>query len=122
MHEISIAEGIIEIIEGQIKSIRDKSLTSNIGRVKSIKLKIGEMSGVVPDALEFSFQIASKGTVAEGAALNIEHVPLTALCSDCSESFHIKGYCFECSRCGGTNFKVITGRELLIEEIEVEDT
>lgn len=122
MHELSIAEGIIEILERQIKSIRDKALSTNTGRVKAIKLKIGEMSGVVPDALKFSFEIASKGTIAEGAELYIEHVPLTAFCSDCSESFHIKGYCFECSRCGGTNFKVITGRELLIEEIEVEDT
>ncbi len=110
MHELAIAGSIIDILKGQVK-----------GRVTSIKLRIGEMSGVVPDALRFSFQIASEGTIAEGATLDIEHVPLTAKCSDCSETFYIKDYCFECSRCSGSNFKVIAGRELMIEEVEVED-
>lgn len=108
MHELAIAESIIGILKEQTK-----------GRVNSIKLKIGEMAGVVPSALEFSFQIASKGTMAEGAALYIEHVPITAKCDDCSKVFQIKGYCFECASCGGGNFKLITGRELLIEEIDV---
>lgn len=110
MHELVIAENIIDILKEQIR-----------GKITSIKLKIGEMSGVVPSALEFSFEIASKGTFAEGATLDIERVPLTAKCSDCSETFYIKDYCFECSRCSGSNFKVIAGRELLIEEVEVED-
>lgn len=109
MHELAIAESIIGILKEQAK-----------GRVNSVKLKIGEMAGVVPSALEFSFQIASKGTLAEGAALYIEHVPLTGKCDDCSEVFRIKDYCFECISCGGSNFKLISGRELLIEEIDVE--
>lgn len=110
MHELTIVESIIDILKGQVK-----------GKITSIKLRIGEMSGVVPDALRFSFQIASEGTIAEEATLYIEHVPLTAKCSDCSETFHIQNYCFECYMCGGSNFKVITGRELMIEEVEVED-
>lgn len=110
MHELAIAESILDVLRAQVK-----------GRITSIKLKIGEMSGVVPDALRFSFQIASEGTAAKGATLDIEHVPLTARCNNCSETFHIKNYCFECSRCGGNNFKVIAGRELSIEEVEVED-
>ncbi len=110
MHELAIAESILDALKEQVK-----------GKVASIKLRIGEMSGVVPDALRFSFQIASEGTIAQGATLNIEHVPLTARCNDCLETFHIKNYCFECSVCGGSNFKVISGRELMIEEVEVED-
>lgn len=110
MHELAIAEGILEALKEQIK-----------GRIISIKLRIGQMSGIVPSALEFSFQIASKGTTAEGATLYIEHVPITARCDDCSDTFQIKNYCFECSICGGSNFKIITGRELLIDEVEVED-
>lgn len=108
MHELAIAESIIGILKEQAK-----------GRVNSVKLKIGEMAGVVPSALEFSFQIASKGTMAEGAALYIENVPLTGKCDDCSEVFRIKDYCFECVSCGGSNFKLIAGRELLIDEIDV---
>lgn len=110
MHELAIAEGILDALKGQVK-----------GKITSVKLRIGEMSGVVPEALRFSFQIASEGTIAEGAILDIEHVPLTARCADCSETFHIKNYSFECSRCGGGNFKVVGGRELIIEEVEVED-
>lgn len=109
MHELAIAEGIISILKEQTN-----------GRINSVKLKIGEMSGVMPSALEFSFQIASKGTLAEGAKLHIENVPIAARCDDCSEVFKIKDYCFECASCGGSNFKLIAGRELLIEEIDVE--
>lgn len=111
MHELAIAESIISILKEQAK-----------GRVNSVKLKIGEMAGVVPSALEFSFQIASKGTMAEGAALYIEHVPITAKCDDCSKVFQIKDYCFECASCGGGNFKLTAGRELLIEEIDVDES
>lgn len=111
MHELAIAESIIGILKEQTK-----------GRVNSVKLRIGEMAGVVPSSLEFSFQIASKGTMAEGAALYIEHVPITAKCDDCSKVFQINGYCFECVSCGGGNFKLITGRELLIEEIDVDES
>lgn len=111
MHELAIAESIIGILKEQTK-----------GRVNSVKLRIGEMAGVVPSALEFSFQIASKGTMAEGAALYIEHVPITAKCDDCSKVFQIKGYCFECASCGGGNFKLTAGRELLIEEIDVDES
>jgi len=117
MHELAIAESIIGILKEQTSSALGGS---GGGKINSVKLKIGEMAGIVPSALEFSFQIASKGTLAEGAALYIENVPITAKCDDCSKVFQIKGYCFECASCGGGNFKLITGRELLIEEIDVE--
>jgi hydrogenase nickel incorporation protein HypA/HybF len=110
MHELAIAESIIDALKEQVK-----------GKITSIKLRIGEMSGVVPESLRFSFQIASEGTAAEGATLDIEHVPLTAMCNNCLETFRIQNYCFECSGCGRSNFKVISGRELMIEEVEVED-
>lgn len=111
MHELSIAESVLDIIKKQVKD-----------RVTAVRLRIGELSGVVPEALEFSFQSASMGTLAEGAALVIERVPLTARCGDCDEVFKINDYCFACAKCGGGNFKLITGRELQIEEIEVADT
>ena len=110
MHELAVAEGILDVLKKQVQD-----------RILSVKLKIGEMSGVVPEALEFSFQTASVGTLAEGASLIIERVPLTARCGDCAEVFKVQDYCFACAKCGGANFKLITGRELLIEEIEVED-
>lgn len=110
MHELAIAESIVGILKEQTS-----------GKINSVKLKIGEMSGVVPSALEFSFQMASKGTQAEDAALLIEHVPVTAGCEDCSKIFEIKDYCFECAFCGGHNFRLLTGRELFIEEIDVDE-
>ncbi len=110
MHELSLAQGILDVIRAH---------TSN--KVVSIRLRIGELSGVVNEALEFAFRAASTATIADGAALLIERVPLTAKCSDCSETFPIHNYCFECPRCKGRNFRVISGRELQIEEIEIED-
>jgi len=116
MHELAIAESIIGILKEQTSSALGGS---GGGKINSVKLKIGEMAGIVPSALEFSFQIASKGTLAEGAALYIKNFPLTGKCDDCSEVFRIKDYCFECVSCGGSNFKLIAGRELLIDEIDV---
>lgn len=110
MHEMAIAQGILDII---------RENTSK--RVISIRLRIGEMSGVVNEALEFSFRAASTGTIAEGASLLIERVHLAAKCSDCSGTFTVHHYCFECPACKGRNFRIISGRELQIEEIEVQD-
>ena len=86
MHELAIAESIIGILKEQTSSALGGS---GGGKINSVKLKIGEMAGIVPSALEFSFQIASKGTLAEGAALYIENVPLTGKCDDCSEVFWV---------------------------------
>lgn len=112
MHELSIATNIINVIEEQQRE-------HGFERVSKIHLKIGEFSSVVPEALEFSFGIAARGTVAEGAELVIEIIPLMLRCRSCGEEFHSEPYIFVCPNCGGTELEMLSGTELQIDSIEV---
>jgi hydrogenase nickel incorporation protein HypA/HybF len=109
MHEIAIVESIIDIVSSEMKK-------HNMTRVETIKLKIGEMSHIMPDALTFGFDISSKGTPLEGAKLIIETVPIRGQCKDCDTEFTIKDMIDTCPKCGGISFKIISGKELEIVE------
>lgn len=113
MHELSIAENILSIVE-------DYARRNDASKVVSVKLRIGEMSGVQPEPLAFCFEICANGTVAEGASLEIERVPLSARCRACNVAFDVEGYCFLCPDCGSTEVEIISGRELQVTEMEVE--
>ena len=90
--------------------------------MEKIRVKVGKASGVVADSLLFSFECARAGTVAEGASLEIEEVPVGGYCRDCSRDFDVDGqYVLECPRCGGPSFSVDRGHELEVIDLEVED-
>ena len=112
MHELSIATNIVNLIEEQRKE-------HGFERVSKIYLKIGEFSSVVPEALEFSFSIAAKGTVAEAAELVIEIIPLMLRCKTCGKEFHTEPYIFICPDCGNTDLEMLSGTELQIDSLEV---
>lgn len=113
MHEMAIAQSLLEIIEGEMASWPSS-------RLKEVKLRIGVLSGVVPEALEFAFQVASQGTVAEGALLRIERVPFRVRCESCKGTFEEDLPFMVCPRCGG-EVEILSGRELEIESMEIED-
>ncbi len=113
MHEVSICEGIIGILE-------EHSAMKGGSRITSVRLKIGEMAGVVEDSMRFAFEVVSKGTLAEGAELIIDSVPLTARCRACGVEFRIFNYAFSCAICRSPEIEVVSGRELIVEEIEME--
>jgi len=113
MHEVSICESIIDILS-------DQAAREGATRVTSVRLRIGEMSGVVEDSLRFAFEVVSKDTLAEGAELVIVSVPLAARCRACAVEFRIEGYAFSCSSCGSPDIEVVSGREMLVEEIELQ--
>jgi len=114
MHEVSICESIMDILRAQAGE-------SGSARVTSVKLKIGELSGVVEDSLRFAFEVVSKDTLAEGATLIVDNVPLTARCRSCGRDFHVVGYAFSCTHCDSPEIEIVSGRELLVEEIELAD-
>lgn len=113
MHEFAIATNLLQIIEEQKRAY-------NFGKVEKIYLNIGEFSNVVPEALEFSFKIVAEGTVAAGAELVINIVPLRLKCLICKEEFHSEPYLFVCPKCGGGDLEILSGNELQIESIEVD--
>ena len=95
--------------------------TNGRARVKIVRLRIGELAGVVPESLRFCFEVASEGTVAQGAELQIEHVPLIGRCRACGADFHVEGYIFICPHCESPHVELISGDELEVVELEVED-
>ena len=111
MHEIAIVESIIDIISTEMKK-------HNMTRVETIKLRIGEMSHVMPDALTFSFDVSSKGTSLEGAKLIIETVPTKGRCKGCGTEFTIKDTFDICPECNGISYEIISGKELEIAEFD----
>ena len=114
MHELSIAQSIVDIVLQHLPKGEGVS-------VRSVRLRLGAMAGVVPDSLEFCFGAITEGTPLEGAALEIEHIPLTAHCDDCGRNGDIEPTLFACSSCGSTSLTVLSGREMQVRDIEVEE-
>lgn len=113
MHEVSIVEGLIGIIE-------DAAMKNGISKVSEVSLRIGAMRQVVPDALVFAFEVLGKGTVADGAAISIKEVPTRARCRECAMEFMVEDFCFICTSCDSGDVEVVEGKELYIDSLEGE--
>lgn len=113
MHELAITTSLLAVA-------LDKAEQSGVRRIRSIRLRIGELSGYVPDAVELNFSMLAAGTVAEGAALVIEPVPLRCACRRCGRDYPGKPDDFRCPECGASDITVTGGREMFIESMEVE--
>ena len=113
MHELAITEGIIEAAIPEAEKYGAK-------RILEIRLKIGELSGVMPECIQYYFDIASKGTIAENAKLKIEKIPVTVRCLDCGFEGVIDRKKIRCPDCGGTELKLIGGREYFVDSLEAE--
>ena len=113
MHELGITESILNIALA-------KANEAQASKVLHINLVIGELSGFVPDCIQFYFDFLGKDTVAEGAALHFELVPTELRCRDCNAVFHAEDIVWSCPTCGGGNVEICRGREFYIESLEVE--
>lgn len=113
MHEMAIAQGILDIVL--------KIATENKAvKVTGIKLLIGQMTQVEPESLKFGFAALSMRSIAEGADVEIKIVPLVAQCNRCRQKFPVEGYCFICPNCKSVSVTLVSGRELAVEYLEVE--
>ena len=113
MHELSIIESILEIAEEHAREANSSSITV-------IRLRLGQFTAIAREALEFAFDIARLGTLAEHARLEIEVVPLILHCIVCDAATQpTNARCFHCVQCGFP-LKFVSGKELQIESIEVE--
>jgi len=113
MHEVGIAQGILDIA---IENCKKRGYSG----IESIKVKIGKAAGVVPDSLLFAFEVAKLDTIAEKASLAIDEIPVSGFCNDCSKEFTVdEAYVVCCPYCKGFSIRIDTGRELNVEEMEV---
>jgi hydrogenase nickel incorporation protein HypA/HybF len=113
MHELSITQSMLNLVLEQA----GKAKANKVGK---INLVIGGMTGVVGECVQFYFDLLSKGTPADGAALAIKAVPIKAKCRDCGKLFKVREFDWTCPRCSGNNIEIVAGKELFVESIEVE--
>lgn len=114
MHELAVAQRLLEIVEQEARPYAG-------ARVRRISLRIGRLSAVVPDALRFAFDAITRGGIAEGACLEIEEVPLSIRCRQCEEVFEVEDPFMVCPQCEGVDVELVSGRELEIRSMEIED-
>jgi hydrogenase nickel incorporation protein HypA/HybF len=113
VHELSLVASVFDVLE-------EKAREHGAARVTKVVLKVGRMSGVFPDLLESAFDTYKKGTLAEGARLEIFVVPVKVRCPDCGGADVREETDFSCAACGSRRVEIIEGRELVVEKIELE--
>ena len=113
MHEMSIAEGIIQVLEDQAEA-------QGYQKVKTVWLEIGPLAMIETEALAFCFDAVTKSTLAEGAELKIINVQGQAFCMQCLKNVTITQRYDSCPECGSHQLQVTQGDEMRIKELEVE--
>lgn len=113
MHEMSLAEGILRIIEDQAES-------RGFRRVLRVRLEIGELAGVEVDALRFAFDAVKSNGIAKDAVLEIESVPGEGWCMDCATTVPIAALYADCPECGGVRVRATGGMDMRVVDLEVD--
>ena len=113
MHELSIATNIVEIALEYAKK-------NNAEEVREIEIEVGELSGVVIQALEFAMDSATKNTIIENAKIILNKVKGYAKCLNCQNEFSATSLYEECPKCNTFNPEIIRGKELQVKSLVVE--
>ena len=113
MHEMTIAMNIVDIICQ--KANEEKAV-----KVNSVKLEIGELSGVMINSLEFCFEAACKNTIVDGAELNINKIQAEAFCKSCKNIFRMESDFSSCPKCNDFDFEIKKGKEFSIKSFNID--
>jgi hydrogenase nickel incorporation protein HypA/HybF len=115
MHEFGLMQSVLE-------SVESTALEAGAQRVSAIRLVVGEMSEVLAEAMEFALEALGPGTLSEGATLEIRFVRPRSVCQVCGHEFEHDRYHWGCPLCDSLATKLVAGRELYIDSIEIEDS
>ena len=112
MHEVSLLENTLELAVGYAQQ-------QGASHIHRLTLRVGALSGVIPEALRFAFEIVVQGTMAAQAELVIEMLPAICYCADCDQDFQPTDYIYECPRCHQLSSQIRQGRDLELISLEV---
>lgn len=114
MHELSLAGGILTVVE-------QAAARERFRRVKVLRLEVGALAGVEVRALRFALEAIAPGTCLEGARVEIDAPPASAWCLACDASVSIRERTQACPRCGGHRLQATSGTELRVVDMIVHD-
>lgn len=115
MHELSIVSSVVDAVIESLAAYPGAS-------VKEVRLRIGALSAVIEESLQFCYGIATRDTPLDGSVLVVKTVPVVGRCVTCAADVEIASVqSFHCPRCGGPVSEIKQGRELEIESIEIEE-
>ena len=112
MHEVSIMEEMVRIVV-------DKATELEASKVHVIRLRVGRLMAVVPEAMQFAHEVVTEGTIAEGSKLEIEAAPVVCWCPECKKDFECGKSLFLCPDCDSFSRDVRSGRELDVINMEI---
>jgi hydrogenase nickel incorporation protein HypA/HybF len=116
MHELSLAHSIGEIA---LSALREQPPGED-WRVGAIRLRVGDLAAVDPEALAFCFEVVRcEWPEMSGASLTIERCPARARCEGCGESYGLTAEVEGCTSCGGSGRVLLSGRELEVFGVEL---
>ena len=113
MHELGIAQSVLEAVQAEGAKRRSKPV--------KVGLRIGELSAIDPDALRFSFEALTLQTDLQDLQLEIEFCPRRHRCRHCGTEFEVKDFVFDCPQCGTNRSECISGEELQLAYVELEE-
>ena len=113
MHEMSICESIIGVIE-------QAAVAQSFNKVNMVRLEIGPLAGVELEALRFSFDVVTRGSIAQGARLEVIELPMDAWCMQCAKKVTVKQRYDACPDCNSYQVQITGGDELRIKDMEVD--
>jgi hydrogenase nickel incorporation protein HypA/HybF len=111
MHEYGITESLLRIVE-------DRAREAGVSKVITVRVVIGALTGFAPESIEFYYERMSQNTVAEGAKLEFEEMPVTLRCRKCGHVFQPEERRWDCPTCASSEVDIEGGRELYIKEME----
>jgi hydrogenase nickel incorporation protein HypA/HybF len=113
MHEMSLVESVVALVEEERRK-------QAFRRVRTVRLRVGALAGVEPEALRFCFEAVSSGRITEGASLEIDEASGEGWCQPCGRSVALAERYDECPDCGGGPLPVTRGGDLRLVDLEVE--
>jgi len=114
MHELSLARSVLDIVQQNVPA-------DELPNVRAVSMKVGQLAGVIPESLEFCFQSLVAGTPLGSSSLRIERIPFRIHCRQCDQISMSEGGFGLCPLCGSPETTILSGNELQVAEIELED-